>query len=88
MMGIIVLTLVAFILSIVLVFIEQKFNTSDDRWQETRKLLPGYNCGSCGFGSCDGMAKAILDDLNNYKKCKPLRGEDLKKMEDYINNLR
>lgn len=87
MIGIIVLTSVAFILSIVLVFIEQRFDKHDDKEREMRTLLPGYNCGGCGFGSCDGMAKAMLEDINNYKKCKPLRGDDLQKMEDYINNF-
>ena len=87
MMGIIVLTLLALLLSIVLVFVDHKFSSNDNEEKEFRLLLPGYNCGGCGFGSCDGMAKAMLEDINNYKKCKPLRGEDLKKMEDYINSM-
>lgn len=87
MMGIIILTSLALILSIVLVFIEQRFNIIHDQERKIRTLLPGYNCGGCGFGSCDGMAKAMLEDINNYKKCKPLRGDDLKKMEDYVNGL-
>jgi len=51
-------------------------------------LLPGYNCGACGFGSCDGMAKAMLENVDNYKKCKPLRGELLKEMETYIQKIK
>ena len=87
MMGIIILTSLALLLSIVLVLVEHRFTSHNNKEDKIRILLPGYNCGGCGFGSCDGMAKAMLEDINNYKKCKPLRGEELKKMEDYINSL-
>ena len=46
--------------------------------------MPGYNCGACGYGSCAGMEKAMEQDVMNYKKCKPLRGDALKNMEKYI----
>ena len=58
MIGVIIITVVAFILSLVLVFIEGAVNTKEDK---IRALLPGYNCGGCGYGSCDGMAKALAD---------------------------
>jgi len=54
--------------------------------EEYLKRLPGYNCGACGFGGCKGMSEAMLEDINNYKKCKPLRGEKLKKLEEYIDS--
>ena len=85
MIGIIVLTLTALILSIALVFIDDKLNKKANK---IRKLLPGYNCGVCGFGSCDGMCNAIMEDLDNYKKCKPLKGEALQRMEEYINKIK
>lgn len=88
MIGIIVLTLTALILSIALVFIDDKLNKKNRKAEEIRKLLPGYNCGVCGFGSCDGMCNAIMEDLDNYKKCKPLKGESLQLMEEYINKIK
>ena len=48
------------------------------------KRLPGYNCGACGYGSCAGMAKEMLKNLEAYKKCRPLRGDKLAEMEDFI----
>lgn len=87
MIGIIVLTLLAFVLSIILVTFEQRLNREEKSEEQFSKLLPGYNCGACGFGSCEGMAKAMTENLDNYKKCKPLRGDALKEMEAYIRKI-
>lgn len=81
MIGILIITGFALLASIVLV----TFNKPENKADEYLKRLPGYNCGACGFGGCKGMSEAMLEDVNNYKKCRPLRGEALKEMEDYIN---
>lgn len=88
MIGIIILTVTALVLSIILVFIDDKLNRKNRKQEKIRELLPGYNCGACGFGSCEGMCNAIMADLDNYKKCKPLKGDSLKLMEEYINKLK
>jgi Na+-translocating ferredoxin:NAD+ oxidoreductase RNF subunit RnfB len=31
----------------------------DEKEQEVRELLPGNNCGACGYAGCDSMAQAI-----------------------------
>lgn len=38
----------------------------------------------CGFKTCAGMSEAMLENVNNYQKCKPLKGEALAKMEMYL----
>lgn len=81
MIGIIFITSFALLASIILVI----FNKQENKAEEYLKRLPGYNCGACGFGGCKGMSEAMLEDVNNYKKCRPLRGEALKEMEEYIN---
>lgn len=81
MIGILIITGFALIVSIILVI----FNKQENKAEEYLKRLPGYNCGACGFGGCKGMSEAMLEDVNNYKKCRPLRGEALKEMEEYIN---
>ena len=86
MIGIVILTLLALILSLILVTLEQKLNKKSSTVEKYCELLPGYNCGVCGFGSCEGMAKAMLENIENYKKCKPLRGDALKEMEEYVKN--
>ncbi len=78
MQGIIILIIIVVVLyGIVIFFVEDE--------DVLLKYLPGYNCNACGFGSCKGMCKAILKDKNNYKKCKPLKGEKKKKLEKYLN---
>lgn len=82
MLGIIIITVFAFLISIILVYLDSdKKNTKKE---EYLKRLPGYNCGACGYGSCEGMAEAMCKKVENYKKCKPLKGEKLKEMEEYI----
>ena len=81
MIGIVIITFTAFIIAIILNLLDNNSNTKKD---EYLKKLPGFNCGSCGFGSCEGMAEAMCKSIENYKKCKPLRGDALKKMEEYI----
>ncbi len=86
MIGILILTVTALILGIILVLVDLKINKVDKNEEEYLKRLPGYNCGSCGFGSCSGMAKEMCKNLEAYKKCRPLRGEKLKEMEEFLKN--
>ena len=44
----------------------------DERIDEVAKRLPNYNCGSCGFPGCKGLAEAIVTGKeSSLKKCKP-----------------
>ena len=44
----------------------------DERIDEVTKRLPNYNCGSCGYAGCKGLAEAIVTGKeSNLKKCKP-----------------
>lgn len=88
MIGILIMTLTALILGIILVLTDLFINKKDEKQEEFLKRLPGYNCGACGFGSCTGMAEAMCKNKENYKKCRPLRGDKLKEMEEYIENIK
>ena len=88
MIGILILTVTAFILGLILVVTDLLINKKDPQEEEYLKRLPGYNCGSCGYGSCSGMAKAMCKNTECYKKCRPLRGDKLKEMEEYLKNLK
>jgi Na+-translocating ferredoxin:NAD+ oxidoreductase RNF subunit RnfB len=37
------------------------FVTTDERVSEIREILPGANCGGCGFPGCDGYADGIVN---------------------------
>lgn len=84
MFEIIMFTGIAFVFGVLLVSIDHYCNKLSKKQNKILSLLPGYNCGNCGFGSCEGMSEAMLKDLENYKKCHPLKGEALKKMQEYV----
>lgn len=73
MIGILILTTIAFIFSIILVLVDSK------KAKNYCEYLPGLNCGGCGYGSCEGMSEAIKEDFENYKKCRILKGDKLEK---------
>lgn len=84
MIGIIIMTLIALLLSIILVNVDSYLNKNINIEIDFEKLLPGYNCGACGFGSCVGLAQAMLNSPENYKKCRYLKDDTLREMETYL----
>ena len=85
MMGIIILTSIAFIISIILVTLDILLNKRKTHAEKILEYLPGYNCGACGFGSCMGMAEMLTKDRQVYHRCRILKGENLQKLEAYLN---
>ncbi len=49
----------------------------DEREVAVRELLPGNNCGGCGFPGCDGLAKAIANGEAPVGQC-PVASADAK----------
>ncbi|MBP3921017.1 MAG: hypothetical protein J6D28_05580 [Bacilli bacterium] len=81
MIGVFIFTITGLILSFVLVFVDNKFIDND---REILNHLPGYNCGACGFGSCEGMKEKILEDKKNYTKCKFIKDSETIKFFESI----
>ncbi|MCL2366815.1 MAG: RnfABCDGE type electron transport complex subunit B [Oscillospiraceae bacterium] len=48
----------------------------DERLVRVRDLLPGANCGACGFSGCSGYASAIVKEAAATNLCPP-GGNDL-----------
>lgn len=49
------------IFGLLLVYASKKFAVaSDERIDAVRAVLPGANCGACGFSGCDGFAEAAV----------------------------
>jgi Na+-translocating ferredoxin:NAD+ oxidoreductase RNF subunit RnfB len=56
----VVIALVGLIVGAGLVYSGKKFYVQvDERESAVREVLPGNNCGACGFAGCDAMAAAI-----------------------------
>jgi len=50
---------------------------TDENIEKVRELLPGANCGGCGFPGCDGLAKALCAGEANVSQCSALSCENL-----------
>lgn len=63
---ILTLSVLGGILAIILYFVAQRFKVEEDpRIDEVEKMLPGANCGGCGFAGCRSMSEALVknDDI-------------------------
>ena len=55
-----ILTVIGFIVGAGLVFTSKKFYVEvDEKEAAVRALLPGNNCGACGYAGCDALAAAV-----------------------------
>lgn len=46
-------------------------------------LLPGYNCGGCGYPGCEGFANALVNgDTDTISKCRPSKPEEREKIKE------
>ncbi len=61
------LSVLGIFLAVVLYFVAQKFRVDEDpRIDRVEEMLPGANCGACGYPGCRGMAEALVkqDDIS------------------------
>ena len=66
--SIIVLGIIGLASAVILYFVAQKFKVEEDtRIDVITELLPGANCGGCGFPGCRGFAEACVkaESLDN-----------------------
>jgi len=55
-----------------LAFASKKFEVElDPRQIQVRTVLPGANCGGCGYAGCDAYAEAIVNDGAPINSCAP-----------------
>ena len=67
LLTILTLCVLGILAAVILYFVAQKFKVEEDpRIDEVEKMLPGANCGGCGFAGCRGMADALVkrDDIS------------------------
>jgi len=43
----------------------------DPRIEKIIDILPGYNCGACGYSGCEQYAEAVVNDNEAQNKCAP-----------------
>ncbi len=60
----------------------------DLRLEKVLELLPGVNCGACGYPGCGGFAEGIIEgEVDKLTACKPgAKGEGLAQIKEYLAN--
>lgn len=86
--GLLVLFGVGLLLGLLLAFADAKLSVKEDERIETlANLLPGYNCGVCGYPGCKEMAVAILSgQVKQISQCRPSRPEERQVIIEYLKN--
>jgi Na+-translocating ferredoxin:NAD+ oxidoreductase RNF subunit RnfB len=56
----------------------------DEKAEAIRSMLPGANCGACGFSGCDGYAKALSAGTAKPGLCTVGGAAVAKKISDYL----
>lgn len=86
-----VLTLgaVAAIFATILYLIARRFAVEEDpRIAEVSEMLPGINCGACGFPGCPGMASALVEAADagdiSHLTCPPGGAETMERIGTYF----
>ncbi len=77
---VVILTVLGLLLSLVLFWVARKFRVEEDpRIDEVEKVMPGANCGGCGFAGCRAFADAAVKahDLD-HQYC-PVGGNEVMK---------
>ena len=76
-----VLALIGLILGVLIGFTAKRFAVvSDPRIEEVAELLPGANCGGCGFAGCADLAKAVVTKGESPSKCAVCSSENIAKI--------
>ena len=58
----------------------------DEREAKVTEMLPGYNCGGCGYPGCSGLAAALIGKETDTVSCKPCKADRKKEIVDYLNS--
>ena len=66
---VVILTALAVLLALVLFWVSKKFKVEEDpRIDEVEKVMPGANCGGCGFAGCRAFAEAAVKASNLFPR--------------------
>ena len=77
---IVILAGLGLLLSVVLFFLAKKFKVEEDpRIDEIEAVMPGANCGGCGFAGCRAFADAAVKAPNLDNNYCPVGGNDVMK---------
>ncbi|QVK21325.1 electron transporter RnfB [Mycoplasmatota bacterium] len=83
----IILGAIGLVLGLGLAIASEKFYVEEDlRLEKINQLLPGVNCGACGYPGCGGFAEGIISgEVKALSNCKPgSKGTGLEEIKKYL----
>lgn len=86
MTALITLGVMGLLLGLGLAFSAEFFKVEiDERIDTVTNLLPGINCGACGYPGCAGFAEGIMDgEVEKLSDCKPGKDEHYNPIMEYL----
>lgn len=79
------LALVGFGFALLLVWASRRFAVQvDERLEEVRGMLPGANCGACGYKGCEDFARALVGDPALLGQCRVLAPAERARVASYL----
>jgi Na+-translocating ferredoxin:NAD+ oxidoreductase RNF subunit RnfB len=83
--AVLVLGLLGFTFGGILSFASKKFHVEvNPLILQSQELLPGANCGSCGYPGCSGFAAALVEKGEAVTKCPVLSAGNRKKLAELL----
>ena len=77
---VVILTVLGLLLALILFWVAKKFKVEEDpRIDEVEKVMPGANCGGCGFAGCRAFADAAVKAPNLDNQFCPVGGNETMK---------
>ena len=77
---IVLVTVLGLLLAMVLFWVASRFKVVEDpRIDEVEKVMPGANCGGCGFAGCRAFAQSCVEKGNLDEQFCPVGGNEVMK---------
>lgn len=85
LVAILIVTGIGLILGVALVVASKFLAVKEDtRVSDLRGMLPGANCGACGYAGCDDYAKALAAGGVKPNLCVPGASDTARKVSEYL----
>lgn len=84
--GVLILLAIGAIIGLLLAVADKAFSVKEDeRLEPLTNLLPGINCGTCGYPGCKEMAIGMLKgEVRFVSQCRPSRPEARQKIKEFL----
>ena len=84
-MAVLIVTVTGFIAAVILVIASKVMAVEEDpRITEVNQILPGANCGACGYAGCVDYARVIIENDEDITLCKPGRDKTITAIKEYM----